>query len=797
MTALGGLAAGSLRRRWRTALVLVLALGIGVGAGLSCIAAARRTASAYPRYLRDADAPNLIIDYSPQAGDTEELTKAARAIDGVVSVRDVAVLTVLKASDAGEPDLDFPYAFFAPSDTSTEIANRPHVVEGRLPRPDVATEVLINPQLAAEKHVKVGDHLALVWVSNDEVAKAEEGEPFDVEDTPFDVVGIGVFSDEVIVDDIAGETGMLGTEPFARTHLGGSSYHRLLVQVAPGTKVTDVIAGLRGSIKDDALSGQLLFQDRNTAIDKAQRSLRPLVLGLTGIGLLLAAATLLLIGQALARQISQDHDDSAVLRALGVTGSSRTGLLLAMTLAVAIGGGVVAALVALALSPLAPVGAVRAVEITGGVQADSTVLLAGALAMLVVLLARSAVATLPALRTRSGGVDRAGRLGALVSVLSVTSGLGVRSALEPGGGRTRVAARATIATAAAAVFAVAALATFDAGRRHLSDDPALYGWTWDVALQAGAGYSQIDLDALEADKTIGDLAGVEFASLAIGGDEVPAMLVHPVRGVVTPSIVEGRAPRTFSELAMGHDTLARSGKHVGDVISIDEPGDDTREHTIVGVAVFPALGLIDTERANLGTGVFSVMPSGPVQEFGPSTALIRAAPGTSREELIDHLEKTFLGDASDIKLFDRARPADLASFERLGSGPMVAVGLFVLATVATLAHGVISAVRRRRRDHGLLRALGMAPGQIRAVVIWQAITTIGIALVIGVPLGVVAGRAGWRAVADGIGTQVELIIPALFLLALALALLVGSVLVALLPARAAARMGPGEALRAE
>lgn len=48
----------------------------------------------------------------------------------------------------------------------------------------------------------------------------------------------------------------------------------------------------------------------------------------------------------------------------------------------------------------------------------------------------------------------------------------------------------------------------------------------------------------------------------------------------------------------------------------------------------------------------------------------------------------------------------------------------------------------------MLRAIGFRPLQVAACLAWQAVTVSVVALLIGIPLGVAAGRWSWRWVAD-------------------------------------------------
>lgn len=112
-------------------------------------------------------------------------------------------------------------------------------------------------------------------------------------------------------------------------------------------------------------------------------------------------------------------------------------------------------------------------------------------------------------------------------------------------------------------------------------------------------------------------------------------------------------------------------------------------------------------------------------------------------------------------------------------------------------HTLVTAVRRRRHELATLKMVGFVPRQVAATVAWLATSLVVVALAVGLPLGVAAGRWGWTVVADGIGTPAAPVTPVLAVaLAIPLTLLVTNALAAL-PARRAARTRPAVALRAE
>jgi len=123
--------------------------------------------------------------------------------------------------------------------------------------------------------------------------------------------------------------------------------------------------------------------------------------------------------------------------------------------------------------------------------------------------------------------------------------------------------------------------------------------------------------------------------------------------------------------------------------------------------------------------------------------------------------------------------------------------VLALFAVVSVGHTLISSTRRRRSDLAVLKTIGFTRGQVSATVAWQATTLIGLAIVIGVPLGLAAGRWSWTSFANQLGVPPSPRIPAVVVGGVVLLCLVLANVVAAIPARAAARTQPAVVLRAE
>jgi ABC-type antimicrobial peptide transport system permease subunit len=376
---------------------------------------------------------------------------------------------------------------------------------------------------------------------------------------------------------------------------------------------------------------------------------------------------------------------------------------------------------------------------------------------------------------------------------------GVRMALEPGRGRTAVPVRTTIVGVTISVAAVAAALTFAASSNHLLATPRLYGWDWDLAVTnygAGPDMGTHAPAVLRQDPDIeGFSAGGFGIPLDVNGRRTGALALDSLRGDVRPPVTRGRAPARSGEVLLGAKTMRSLDVDIGDTVRVRAFGARSARMRVVGRGVLPAA----SPTARLGRGV--VLPYGDVRRLAgrvpASEAVMRLRSGTDRRALLARLGRRLGDPLHKVYVLPVQKPVDIVDFGRVRATPLILAALLAALGTATLAHMLVSAVRRRRRDLAVLKTLGFVRRQVRAAVLTQAITYALIAVVIGLPLGVAAGRWVWNLFADrqGIVPEVVLPLPALVLLIPAAAL--AAIAIAVMPARWAAATRPATILRAE
>ena len=145
----------------------------------------------------------------------------------------------------------------------------------------------------------------------------------------------------------------------------------------------------------------------------------------------------------------------------------------------------------------------------------------------------------------------------------------------------------------------------------------------------------------------------------------------------------------------------------------------------------------------------------------------------------------------------RLPPARIEELKQLRRLPLALAAFLGLLAVTAVGHAVATAVRRRRRDLAVLRALGLTRWQTRSIALTQAIVLALVGLVVGVPLGIALGRSLWRSVAES--TPVIHVVPValLALILIAPIALLLAVLLAAWPSHRAASLRVGYVLRTE
>jgi hypothetical protein len=624
-----------------------------------------------------------------------------------------------------------------------------------------------------------------------------------------------VFTDEVVQDDIDRIYRVLATPALTRQELQCcAAYLWTGLRLARGDR--DVAPVQREFSKLLPPGIQAVVRVTSVVEGQAERAVRPESVAAGIFGLIAALTALVLAWQSIRRTILRSRDERGVLRAVGASPfalilDASIGIMCANAIGVTL-----AIAVAVAASPLAPLGQLHRFEPGSGVSPDWTVLGAGAAFFLLALSGSTAVlayAEVSARSQRRGAASRRAAAAAVPLVVPITAAAGICLAFGPGPGGNSRPARPSISGTVVALIVLIGSLVFGASLSNLVSHPALYGWTWDREMLAGSGYGNIPLPQarllLGHDPDIAAWSGAYFGSVEINGHNVPVIAMTNAR--VSPPILAGHALAGPAQIVLGPETLALAGGRVGGTVRVFN-GKTTLIMRVAGTATMPAIGVGHGIHPSLGGG--AVLPASALPENarasgisnralqGPNTILVRFRPQADHAAAIRRLERiggqlSGIRSVEGIQVLPVQRPAEIVNYRTMGAAPLVLAGTLAAGAVVALALTLAVSVRRRSRDLALLKTLGLVRRQVVAVVIWQASIPVAIGTLAGVPIGIAAGRFLWARFASELYVVPQ---PAISMVAVAIvatSTLALAIMTAIVPGWRAAHTSVASALRAE
>ena len=270
------------------------------------------------------------------------------------------------------------------------------------------------------------------------------------------------------------------------------------------------------------------------------------------------------------------------------------------------------------------------------------------------------------------------------------------------------------------------------------------------------------------------------AATTIDGRSVPAYGFEALHGTAQLTVLEGRLPTRGDEVALGAQSLRDLGRDVGDTVTARAADGARVPLHIVGRTVFPSISLNATYGLGEGAAFTAEGLEALEPNAEPSFFLVNLGDGTSLGSVRRHY-------GEDLDIDGVNRPGDIESYSRIRATPIVLAALLAVLGIGVLAHLPVTSIRNRRRDLAILKTLGATRRQLALAVAWQATTLVAVALVVGVPLGIVGGSLVWRAFSNDLGIGDAVSVPVLAFVGIVAAGLVLANLIALAPGRAAAR----------
>jgi hypothetical protein len=799
-----------LRRRWRSLAVLTLLVALACGTVMAATAGARRGGSAVDRLYDATLAATATVSPMTPGFDWDRVRKlpGVEAV-GTIVLGDVPLnLERIEASGNSHTEDEDHYWFsFGDTDMGRTV-ERPAVLAGRLADPARVDEAMVTALFAENVHLRVGDTVTA------RLFTPEQADAFYLDNArnaptgprqPLRIVGI---VRSPVVNTNLHHSVFMTTVAFTdayRANLVGGGGHGDDYGVV---RLTDGEAGLPDfqrrlaelTGRDDIGVVSLAEHARDT---KKMTGFERDALLVFALAALVASAVVLT--QAAARHAAASATDLQVLRTLGMTAGQATASAAAGPALASVVGVLVAAAVAVAASGLFPFGTAADYEPDPGVDVDLAVLGGTSALVMVIVAAAAAFGARQAFAgQRSAATPRASVIASAAYKLGlpVPVVFGTRFALEPGRGRAAVPVRPALLGAVVGVLGVLAALTFHAGVADAADNPQRFGQTYQIG--GWAGYNGKDFTPFEPireaftadpdvvavnDTRVGEATAnatpVEIFSHDPGGDGRPLPVVT----------LSGRMPAAPFEIALAPETARETGAEAGDTLTF--AGTAQAPMRVTGVAFTPGSGGGSGYAKGAwvtAEGYRALFPNG---SFSYHQIYVALRPGVDAGAVRQRVWAALSGEGSTAEFGVVDLPREAEQLHNVRMLPL-ALGVFLaLLAVAATGHALATAVRRRRHDVAVLRALGITRRQSRLIVLTQAITLSAVGLAFGVPLGVALGRTVWRVVAEF--TPV-LYIPPVAPLALALAVPVAlgvGILLAATPARRAARIRIGDTLRAE
>jgi hypothetical protein len=795
-----------LRHRWQSWLAIAVLISLVGGLVMAAVAAGRRTESAFPTFVAAKGFDAELYSIQP-------LPKISR-LPGVVAV------TEAYGPDNGQPTCACTHPLnpssFGVLALPTAAKLDFNLVSGRLPDPSNPDEVVASYTLEKDEGVHLGSVIRVPFYAPSQLSAANSATSAPPPPTG-PTAALRVVGFEATEFDFPS-----GSTPQYSLYASQAFVRALLPRTATGyvylVRLRHGAADLpRFDAAISAGGGAVYTQNEDAQVASVEASIHPQAIGWWLLAPLAALVGLAIIGQALGRQSIAESEDFPTMVALGIERRQLVVLGTLRNLVVGLVGALGAVVVATLVSPIAPLGEARIAESSTGIRFDPPVLLFGALATAIGVIA---LGLWPAIRAARASRSRdriievapskvAGRLWAVGAPPSVV--IGVRNALERRSGGASVPVGSAMLATVLAVIALCGTAVFGASLTHLTTTPTLYGDPFQLNISdpnSGGTPDPVLLNSLEHDRAITAITqGIALPAISINKVVVGAIAGEAIQGPLLLSTVSGKAPSASGEVGLGVTTMHQVGARVGSTVRVTLSSASGTRRTVpfrvVAQMSLPVLG----NAVSLGNGaVFTLAgyeaaacPPGPnraacLQRVAESTnggVLASVVPGPKGQAAINHYFDSYRSVTALA-----VAPTSLVNFGEAVNFPLIFGAILALFGAATLLHLLVVSVSTRRQEIGLLKVLGFVNGQIASTVSWQASTLALVGTLIGVPLGIVVGRTVWRAFAINLGAVPVPVVPFWLVGLLVVGVLVVANLIALAPAMVATRSRPRDLLRA-
>ena len=465
---------------------------------------------------------------------------------------------------------------------------------------------------------------------------------------------------------------------------------------------------------------------------------------------------------------------------------------------VAAAGAVAGVALGYASSAVLPFGTAAKAEVEPGLRLDVLPLVAVATSSFVGLVLWSAWVGARTMRTasRSGHIGAAGRLTSSAARAGLPVGM-VVGLSQLGHGRGRTPVRSSLGAVTFALAAVVAVAIYATTTDRFVYQPQEHGWSWDLVVGDSDDETlhTVGEQLLGGDADITGFASVwsgqEDVVVASDGSSAAITAVDPIAGDTYVQLHDGRPAQRADEVVVGARTMEGLGVEVGDRVTF-EGNEGRATFEVVGTAV---LHQVLTDEFELDEGAITTR-GGLERLFGPELQLDRfivdIADGADQAAVMDALRADF-----GPTVTSHVPPLDVASLRGTQRLPVLLGSVIGIVGAGSLVHLLLVTVRRRRAQFAVLRALGAVRSQLSVAIASMASIAVVLAALVGVPAGVVLGRAAWQILADSVGAPTAPVVPLVAIAGGVLAVVLAANAIAAVPGRVIRRMRPADALRSE
>lgn len=783
-------------------MVLGLLVALSTGVVLAATAGARRADTAVSRLL-ERTLPATVAALPNQRGFDWE------AVERLPNVAAIARFPVSQYYLKGLPT---DAANFAYGDGAMVDIERPVVLEGRLPDPTRDDEAVITKKFEGSFGKGVGDTVTIQLLTPEQVdtsylsAEAPLPEGPEIETTIVGIIRSPWFSDTEggTGGSLIPSTGLFAQH--AANLIGNTQVANInaLVRLDGGAKA---VPRFREDLAKLTGRRDIEFFDLAAGAQHADDVAHFESSALLAFALAALIAAVFLVGQSVVRYVAGATQDLQVLSAVGLRPRYVRAAAAAGPAITAVGGAAVGVLGAWLASTRFPTGTAAPIEPTPGRHADMAVLLPGLVLIPLLVVCGAVAASWTASRAfgaarpsrRSSVAGLAARVGAPVPVT-----VGTSFALDRGRGSQSVPVLPALLGAVVGVLGVVGALTFAAGVDDAASHPERFGQVSE--LQVFLGFNSEDLVApadvlrlLAADPDVRAVNDTRQGVLESGRVDLPAFVLDPVDEPLPIVLLDGRLPAKPNEVTIATESAKDIGASVGDRIELS--GSRSSGTFVVSGIAFVLEGSHNSYDA--GAWVLPRTYDELISGYKFRTAEVSLRDGADADAVAARAGAAIakaLGQppeaAADI-VTRRTPPSRLGELRQVQRLPLLLAAFLALLAVAAVGHAVATAVRRRRHDLAVLRAVGVTRREIRGIVLIQGTVLASVGLLFGVPLGFAIGQTLWRSVADT--TPVEYIPPvAVWALVLVgpVALLAANLLAAW-PSQRAASMRVAHVLRTE